>query len=154
MSRKPLDLTNKRFGKLVALYSKRENNRTYWLCKCDCGNTKWIEMSHLGKKTQSCGCICIDIIQKARIDFEAKNMVEGTSLKGMTRSLNKNSSSGIKGVCFSPAVNKYVAYITFKGKKRTKRFDNIEDAIKWRKEQENIYFKPILEKYQKTIDKK
>lgn len=121
-----------------------------WICKCDCGNTKWIETDHLTKNiTQSCGCLCTDIIQKARVDFQKENMVEGTSLKGITRQLNKNNTSGTKGVCFSPAVNKYVAYITFRGKKITKRFDNEQDAINWRKQQEEKYYKPILEKYKK-----
>lgn len=148
MSRKSVDLTGKRFGKLIALYSKRENNRTWWLCKCNCGNEKWIEISHI-YKTRSCGCICTNIIQKARIEFEKENMVEGTSIKGISRSINKNNVSGTKGVCYSKAVNKYVAYITFKGKKLTKRFNTLEEAITCRKNWENIYYKPILEKYNK-----
>lgn len=146
MGRKAVDITNKKFGKLTALYSKRENNRTYWFCRCDCGNEKWIELCHL-YNAQSCGCICTDIIQKARKEFEKKNMVEGTSLKGITRNINKNNVSGIKGVCYSPAIKKWIAYITFKGKKITKRFDTEKEATKCRKELEEKYFKPFLEKY-------
>jgi hypothetical protein len=40
---KALDLTGKRFGRLIAI-SKAEsrNGKTYWLCKCDCGVEKEI----------------------------------------------------------------------------------------------------------------
>lgn len=44
-----------RVGKLTLLERKRENNRTYFYCKCDCGNTKWIRADCLGI-TVSCGC--------------------------------------------------------------------------------------------------
>lgn len=150
MSRKTLDLKNKRFGRLVAL--ERTVNKkgiSGWICKCDCGNEKWVETRSLTKGiTKSCGCICTEIIQNARKKFVSENMVEGTSLKSLTRKTNKNNTSGIKGVCFSPAVNKYVGYITFKGKKHTKFFYDIKDAIRWREKQEEKYFKPLLDKYE------
>lgn len=121
-----------------------------WVCKCDCGKEKWIETRHLTKGyTKSCGCICTDTIQNARKKFQKENMVEGTSLKGISRNLNKNNKTGSKGVCYSPVVKKYVAYLTFKGKKITKRFNTENEAIKYRKELEGKYFKPILEKYKK-----
>lgn len=52
--------TNERFGNLVALrWEKREC--TWWFCKCDCGNTKWVRGKHLDNgnkkvKVVSCGC--------------------------------------------------------------------------------------------------
>ncbi len=121
-----------------------------WVCKCDCEKEKWVETSRLTKGiTKSCGCICTDIIEKVRKRFQKENMLEGTSLKGIARNLNKNNKSGTKGVCYSPAVKKYIAYLTFKGKKITKRFDTEDEAIKCRKELEEKYFKPILNKYKK-----
>lgn len=45
-----------RVGQLTLLERKRENNRTYFLCKCDCGNTKWIRVDSL-KSIKSCGCL-------------------------------------------------------------------------------------------------
>jgi len=40
---KALDLTNKRFGKLIARQkAPSKNGKTYWLCECDCGNWKEI----------------------------------------------------------------------------------------------------------------
>lgn len=55
-----IDLTGRRFGKLVALYPIYNNNRdehTKWHCKCDCGNEIDVDMGNLRSgKTQSCGC--------------------------------------------------------------------------------------------------
>ena len=54
------DLTNIRFGKLVALSiaSKDKDGSFIWKCKCDCGNIRAIlNRSLLNGNTKSCGCI-------------------------------------------------------------------------------------------------
>lgn len=52
------DLTGQRFGKLVVVeLAERTNKATRWLCQCDCGNTKILRHSNLGRNTNSCGCI-------------------------------------------------------------------------------------------------
>lgn len=58
MMPKALDITNQRFGKLVAIQkAPSKSGKTYWLCKCDCGNEKEIQTSHLTDgRTKSCGC--------------------------------------------------------------------------------------------------
>jgi len=56
----------KRFGKLIAMerYPKYKGNRTYYLCKCDCGCETIVSGSSLVTgKTLSCGCV------SKRIDF-------------------------------------------------------------------------------------
>lgn len=64
------DLTNQRFGKLIALFPivsyKKEN--TKWLCKCDCGNLKVVSRALLNDgRTKSCGCIKSEMMkQKAQ----------------------------------------------------------------------------------------
>ena len=51
------DIAGKRYGKLVAVrFSHIKNGRTYWLCKCDCGNEKAIRSDYL-PMIQSCGCV-------------------------------------------------------------------------------------------------
>ena len=56
---KAIDLTNQRFGKLVAIKKMpSKNGHTYWLCQCDCGKQKEVQTSHLTSgATTSCGCI-------------------------------------------------------------------------------------------------
>lgn len=55
-----IDLSNRRFGLLVALHpqGKTDQGNTLWLCRCDCGKTKTIIGSSLTSKrpTRSCGC--------------------------------------------------------------------------------------------------
>jgi len=63
-----IDLTGKRFGKLVVLnleYTKKDKNDKnvfYWRCICDCGNEKVLLRSSLTNNlTKSCGCLCSEI---------------------------------------------------------------------------------------------
>lgn len=52
------DLTNKKFGRLTALFvhSKSRNGHIRWHCVCDCGAEKNVLSTHLlSKKTISCG---------------------------------------------------------------------------------------------------
>ena len=58
-----IDITGKRFGRLVALQPvARENNRTHrcilWLCQCDCGDKIVTRGTRLrAGVTRSCGCL-------------------------------------------------------------------------------------------------
>lgn len=55
-----LDLTNKRFGKLIALEPTNDRRGTsiVWKCRCDCGNLAYVEATHLNTGiTKSCGCL-------------------------------------------------------------------------------------------------
>jgi hypothetical protein len=56
--KKPNDIIGRRFGMLTVLsYDHSFNRNTYWLCKCDCGNTKVVKRGSLmGDDTVSCGC--------------------------------------------------------------------------------------------------
>lgn len=54
-ARKIIDLTDQRFGRLVAL---SRASATHWLCRCDCGKQK--EVREFGLRfqgTASCGCL-------------------------------------------------------------------------------------------------
>jgi hypothetical protein len=53
------DITNQRYGRLVAIKKAYVNNArlSMWLCKCDCGEEVIIDISSLRRgNTQSCGC--------------------------------------------------------------------------------------------------
>lgn len=56
---KKLDLTGRRFGRLV-VQRQAEHARSggiRWECLCDCGKTKVVARSSLGRLTNSCGCL-------------------------------------------------------------------------------------------------
>lgn len=55
------DIIGQKFGMLTVLsYSHSKNRKTYWLCKCDCGNEKVLRLdsfkTNREHKTVSCGC--------------------------------------------------------------------------------------------------
>lgn len=57
-----IDLTGQRFGNLTVIerdFSKpNSQNRSFWKCKCDCGNYSIVSSTHLRKgDIKSCGCI-------------------------------------------------------------------------------------------------
>ena len=60
-----LDLTNRRFGRLVALRLTRVNDRLVWVLTCDCGGTTTACAGQLNAgRRVSCGCIQ-DAIRKS-----------------------------------------------------------------------------------------
>ena len=58
MGRHVKNLSGLKFNKLTVLIEiKRERNRVYWECLCDCGNVKFIDSGSLQNgHTKSCGC--------------------------------------------------------------------------------------------------
>ena len=76
-----MDLTGKRFGRLVAIeIEKRENkphrNRVHWLCKCDCGNTASVVSSQLVHgKTLSCGCLVKETASRLGSQIGMRNAI-------------------------------------------------------------------------------
>ena len=55
-----VDITNKRYGKLIALYptDKRRSRSVMWYCQCDCGGYAIVPKIDLEcGNTVSCGCI-------------------------------------------------------------------------------------------------
>lgn len=59
-SGKPMDITRKRFGLLVAIKptnQRSSNGSVIWECLCDCGNTTYVPLGQLTRgHTLSCGC--------------------------------------------------------------------------------------------------
>lgn len=66
-----IDLTGKRFGKLIVLeQSFTKNGRIYWKCQCDCGSTP-VDIEGASLKsghTSSCGCM------KSKAEMLIKNL--------------------------------------------------------------------------------
>ena len=70
MANKIKDLTNKKFGELVVIerdYNINYSHKTFWKCKCSCGNIKSISYSHLiTGQTKSCGCKKLKFLENDR----------------------------------------------------------------------------------------
>lgn len=60
-----IDITGKRFGKLVAIKptEKRSGSNVVWKMQCDCGNETYADTGNLGNgRTRSCGCLHKEIV--------------------------------------------------------------------------------------------
>lgn len=150
-------IKNKKFVKLTAL---KRVSKSEWLCLCDCGNTTIVKTTQLTSgKTQSCGCISRmkhSNIMKSNEKikkFSEENFVDNTNLSLISndKPFKSNKSTGIRGV-HKKKNGSYTAQICFNRKiYKLGTYSNIEDAIKARKEAEEKYFKPILDKYKTNI---
>lgn len=65
------------FSRVTVLDEKiRKNHKTYWLCKCICGNTKYIDIACLiSGGTKSCGCLG----NESRMKKRTRKIGRGTS---------------------------------------------------------------------------
>jgi len=154
MDRKKIDLTGHRFGRLTAKNYFEKNGSTFVNCECDCGNKNVVRIDKLKSGyTKSCGCFRTDTAKQFSsflIEERKKVSKEGTNLLRLNSKIPSNNTSGTKGVFWTKKTNKWGAEIGFKGKKiRLGYFKNKQDAINARKEAEEKYFQPILEKYGK-----
>lgn len=100
-----IDLTGKRFGKLIVL--KRIEDYVFnsgrkerqWLCKCDCGNEINVIGTNLKRgNTKSCGCYRIDVTKELHTKHNLSNSKFMNTLKGM------------KSRCYNPKDKRYNNY--------------------------------------------
>ena len=73
------DITNQRFGKLVALKRLEEKKKGIylWECKCDCGNIIKTTVTALNTgNTTSCGCGKYDGLKKYNLEQSESNKLE------------------------------------------------------------------------------
>ena len=77
--------------------------------------------------------------------------IDNTSLALIRKNtLNSNNTSGFRGVSYDKARNKWKAYIKLQYKNISLgRFNTIDEAINERLKAEQIYFKPLIDKYAK-----
>jgi len=71
--------------------------------------------------------------------------------KALPKKLNKNNTSGHRGVCWSKNAQRWTVYIRFQKKSYYLGiFEDIQDAIKARREAEQKLHGPFLEWYRET----
>ena len=105
--RQLIDLTGKKFGRLTVI--KRIFNQkkgTYWLCQCDCGNTKEVYGRDLKNGTiKSCGCLRKEILSKTKtIDLTGKKFGRLTVLK--KSNIKNNSNRDVYWDCLCECGNR------------------------------------------------
>jgi len=151
---KRLDLTGQTFNRLTAIRSiggRNKKNNILWLFRCACGNEIICSASTVKEgTTKSCGCLKIDRAVEGIEEKRKRNLhVEGTCINSISSTkIPKNNISGVTGVYWNKRTQKWGAQIGFKGKKYFLGwFFNLAEAEAARKDAEQKYFKPMIEKY-------
>lgn len=155
--RNSIDITDKRFGKLVAkYYVKSGKYGAIWHCECDCGGTIDTYVSYL----TSCNvtsCKCNEINNRKKQNEKLHNMIVEDTNVGIIKKTepNKNTTTGIRGVSWCSSKQKYIATITFQ--KKTYYLcssEKIEICKQARQEAEKHLFGNFLEWYEKEYKPK
>ncbi|RXZ77222.1 hypothetical protein EBB07_33665 [Paenibacillaceae bacterium] len=145
------DLTNTRFDRLVAIETvgRAKGNKTFlWRCICDCKNEVIVRGDFLkGKGVKSCGCLKKEQDHQNLILEIQKRYIEGVKVPSLRAKTRKDNSSGHKGVYWAKRERKWVASIGIKGKSvYLGYFADKQDAIRARKEAEEKYHQPYIDK--------
>jgi len=160
-SRKKLDLTGQRFGKLTVL-SPAENlgSKTAWHCQCDCGRQRVVKTYHLRSgKITSCGCnrpcTCTsnwpenEPMSMGAAGRASLTYIDGTCVEMLrSKTLRCNNTSGVVGVDWLAAKGLWRATICFKGKRYyLGSYHKFEDAVKARKRGEEELHDKFLREF-------
>ena len=141
---KSIDITGKRFGRLVVIEKSNEKRygRLSWKCQCDCGNYIVVATQSLNSgETKSCGCLSKEIaakrLLKLKNDIEVEEkrkricgIHDGTMECSLTNKPTKANKTGIRGVTISQS-GRFIAKIRYKRKLYyLGTFDTLEQAKK------------------------
>lgn len=144
-SRKKLDLTGQRYGKLTVL-APAENigGRTAWLCRCDCGRETVVKTRHMRSgHTKSCGCQ--NGLGGPRTVL-GLTYIDGTCVEMLAaKTVRRNNTSGVPGVEWRASKQRWRAMICFKGRRYyLGSYARFEDAVKARKQAEEALHDEFL----------
>ncbi len=151
------DRSGQTVGHWLLLHPLIINSKIYYRCRCVCGKERNVQVIYLlHGKSLSCGCRRADrhserqkLGKKNGIELMQQIHTDGLCATYDKTDANKNSQSGVRGVC--PLGNKWRASITAAGKYyHLGTFENIDDAIAARKTAEDQLHGPLAEKV-KTI---
>lgn len=98
-----IDLKGQKFDRLTVIeYAFNKNRKSYWICKCQCGNVKIVESYKLRiGHTRSCGCIAKETFEILKQKCTKHNMVKTRMYKIW---------QNMKRRCYSPKEKGYKYY--------------------------------------------
>ena len=152
-SRKKLDLTGQRYGRLTVL-GPAENigTRTAWRCRCDCGQETVVKTCHLRTgHVSSCGCMSVKRNPESALGL---TYIDGTCVEMLRAgTVRRNNTSGVPGVDWWASKGRWRAAICFKRKRHyLGSYGRFEDAVKARKRAEEEYFGRFLQEYEEQVN--
>lgn len=154
---KQYDLTGKvnQYGVKALCQTGEKNGTSYvWHCICSCGKEFDVSAEDF-KVRKSCGHAQDEArknnVKAAKEEFD-KYTIDGTNAIIITQKKPRNNKSGIKGVRWDNDRKKWIAAITFKGKKYyLGRYSTVEEAGEVRKIAEEHIFKDFLNWFSKEF---
>lgn len=88
---KIIDITGKRFERLVVLKFSHFKRESYWKCLCDCGEKRIVAISSLNMgHTRSCGCLRKEIKNTKKGKFKNYNFTSSTLHHKMYKIVKRN----------------------------------------------------------------
>lgn len=146
-----IDMTGKKFHRLIVIREAGRDNsgQVLWECRCDCGNTSIVRGRDLRSGgTKSCGYLdlekAVDRIKKETVNHSNISRIKSQKLSVL-------NTSGIKGVC-PTKTGRWRAYIGHKGKQvYLGEYSQKGDAVRARKNGEKIYFGQVLEEQEEHL---
>ena len=110
-----LDIANKRFGRLVALFPTEKRSHggsVYWHCRCDCGNEVDVtEGALISGGWKSCGCLKKEIQSNL---CKSVQIIDHTAVEWLeNRKHRRDNTTGFRGV-YRTKNDRYYAAIGFK----------------------------------------
>ncbi len=146
-SRKKIDLTGQRFGRLTVLRpAENIGGRTAWVCRCDCGRETTAKTYHLRSgHTASCGCAG----PRAADSPLGLTYIDGACVEMLrAKTVRRNNTSGAPGVDWRASKNSWRASICFKGRRYyLGSFARFEDAVKARQRAEEELHNKFLSEF-------
>ena len=149
-SSRKMDITGRRYGKLVALYplgKTEESGSMLWRCRCDCGNEVDVSVSCLNKgNNKSCGCLKKEY---QKLVHDRLHLIDGTCVEWLDgRKSRADNTSGFRGV-FRKKNGKYSVSIGFKKKIfYIGTFEEYSDAVEARLRAEKMIHDGFVEAHE------
>jgi hypothetical protein len=117
MKRIKRDITNQRFGRLVAISlspTRTSDGHVQWVCQCDCGNTRPAPTSSLIRGIiKSCGCLQPEIAAARLAAWNSENgaiIAAGKTTHGGSSSRQYGVWRAMKERCSNPKNKDYANY--------------------------------------------
>ena len=146
-----IDLSGKRFGRLVAIRPEGHsiNGNIRWLCHCDCGNNAIMDGFELRRgTTKSCGCLRREVMKKQyqenpvmqKFKGRSSNLYDSKGVAYASIKRSKRNHSGVIGVSYDEKTDHWFARLMFHGRYvLMKSCDTFEEAVEARQAVERQY---------------
>lgn len=106
-----LDLYNKKFDRLTALFRLEEGDKThgYWWCRCSCGKEKRVRIDQLmSGKTRSCGCLMREVNRELLLGNE--RTLRHAHARANKRTKSHRTWESMRQRCLNPNATGYEYY--------------------------------------------